>query len=41
MPDTEQRHSFFDALFARCTQYPDACLTLTALHPDGQYSTPS
>ncbi|MBK9748909.1 MAG: hypothetical protein J0M07_14060 [Anaerolineae bacterium] len=41
MPDTEQRHSFFDALFARCTQYPDACLTLTALHPDGQHSTPS
>jgi hypothetical protein len=37
----EQRHAFFDALFARCTQYPDACLTLTAIHPDGKHPTPS
>jgi len=41
MPDTEQRHAFFDALFARCSQYPDACLTLTAIHPEGKHSTPS
>jgi hypothetical protein len=37
----EQRQAFFDALFARCTQYPDACLTLTAIHPDGKHPTPS
>lgn len=41
MPDTEQRQAFLDALFARCTEYADACLTLTALHPDGKHSTPS
>ncbi|MBK9750806.1 MAG: hypothetical protein IPO91_29145 [Chloroflexi bacterium] len=37
----EQRYAFFEALLTRCTQYPDACLTLTALHPDGQHATPS
>jgi hypothetical protein len=37
----EQRQAFFDALFARCTEYSDACLTLTAFHPDGKHSTPS
>ncbi|MBE2266743.1 MAG: hypothetical protein IAE80_00835 [Anaerolinea sp.] len=41
MPDMEQRHAFFDVLFARCTQYQDARLTLTAIHPDGKHSTPS
>lgn len=41
MPDMEQRPAFFDALFARCTDYADACLTLTAIHPDGKHSTPS
>ena len=41
MPDTEQRQAFFDALFAHCTEYTDACLTLTAIHPDGKHSTPS
>lgn len=31
-----------DALLARCCDYRDrACLTLTAIHPDGQRSTPS
>jgi hypothetical protein len=37
----EQRQAFFDALFARCTEYTDTCLTLTALHPDGKHPTPS
>ncbi len=41
MPNMEQHQAFFDALFARCTQYPDARLTLTAIHPDGQHATPS
>jgi hypothetical protein len=41
MHDMEQRHTFFDALFACCTDYADACLTLTAIHPDGKHSTPS
>jgi len=41
MPDMEQRQAFFDALFAHCTEYADACLTLTAIHPDGKHSTPS
>lgn len=41
MPDTEQRQAFFAALFAHCTEYGDACLTLTAIHPDGKHNTPS
>ena len=41
MRDMEQRQAFFDALFAYCTEYTDACLTLTAIHPDGQHPTPS
>ena len=41
MPDTEQRQAFFDALFARCTEDTGACLTLTAIHPEGKHSTPS
>lgn len=41
MHDMEQRQAFFDALFARCTDYADAHLTLTAIHPDGKHPTPS
>lgn len=41
MRDMEQRQTFFDALFVRCTEYTDACLTLTAIHPDGKHPTPS
>jgi hypothetical protein len=41
MSNMEQRQAFFDALFARCPAYQDACLTLTAIHPDGKHSTPS
>ncbi len=41
LPDREQRHAFFDALFARCTAYTAACLTLTAIHPEGNHPTPS
>ncbi len=41
MHDMEQRYAFFDALFARCTGYADARLTLTAIHPDGKHNTPS
>lgn len=41
MLNPEPRQAFFDAMFARCTAYQVACLTLTAIHPDGQHSTPS
>ncbi|MBE2268360.1 MAG: hypothetical protein IAE80_09020 [Anaerolinea sp.] len=41
MHDMEQRQAFFDALFTRCADYADACLTLTAIHPDGKHPTPS
>jgi len=41
MPDTEQRHAFFDALFDRCTAHRQICLTLTAIHPEGKHPTPS
>lgn len=41
MHDMEQRQTFFEALFVRCTEYTDACLTLTAIHPDGKHPTPS
>ena len=38
-PDTL---AFLDALLARCGSYRNtACLTLTAMHPDGQHPTPS
>jgi hypothetical protein len=34
--------AFLDALLARCGNYRHtACLTLTAIHPDGQHRTPS
>ncbi|MBN8590714.1 MAG: hypothetical protein J0M33_03105 [Anaerolineae bacterium] len=41
MHNPEPCQVFFDAMFARCTAYQDVCLTLTAIHPDGQHSTPS
>jgi hypothetical protein len=41
MRDLHERQAFFDALLARCTEYPQTCLTLTAIHPDGKHSTPS
>jgi hypothetical protein len=41
MSDLHERQSCFDALLARCTPYPQACLTLTAIHPDGKHPTPS
>ncbi|MBE2266603.1 MAG: hypothetical protein IAE80_00125 [Anaerolinea sp.] len=41
MREREQRQAFFDALFARCTEYTDSCLTFTAIHPDGKHPTPS
>jgi hypothetical protein len=38
-PDTL---TFLDALLARCASYHQtACLTLTAMHPDGKHPTPS
>ncbi|MDX2136739.1 MAG: DNA-primase RepB domain-containing protein [Chloroflexota bacterium] len=36
-----ERSAFFDALLARCTDYRQTCLTLTAIHPDGAHPTPS
>lgn len=41
MHDMEQRQRFFDALFARCHAFSHTDLTLTAIHPDGKYPTPS
>lgn len=41
MHDSHERSAFFDALLARCTDYRQTCLTLTAIHPDGKHSTPS
>ncbi len=41
MRDTHERSAFFDALLARCTDYRQTCLTLTAIHPDGKHPTPS
>lgn len=37
----DERHAFFAALLARCNAFPDAYLTLTAIHPDGKHPTPS
>jgi len=39
MPD--ERHDFFDHLFARCAAYQQTMFTLTAIHPDGKHPTPS
>ena len=41
MHNSQSRQAFFDALLALCTDDQDACLTLTAIHPDGNHSTPS
>ncbi|MBE2269367.1 MAG: hypothetical protein IAE80_14125 [Anaerolinea sp.] len=41
MHNMEQRQAFFAALFSHYTEYADACLTLTAIHPDGKHNTPS
>jgi hypothetical protein len=32
---------FFAALFGQCVPYSEACITLTAIHPDGQHPHPS
>jgi hypothetical protein len=37
----DERERFLEALLARCSAYPEACLTLTAIHPDGKHRTPS
>ena len=37
----DERGSFFAALLACCSGYPQTCLTLTAIHPDGQHPVPS
>ncbi len=37
----DERDTFFAALLARCSAYPQTCLTLTAIHPDGKHRTPS
>lgn len=37
----DERSSFFAALLARCSAYPQTYLTLTAVHPDGKHRTPS
>ena len=37
----DERDLFFAALLARCSAYPQTCLTLTAIHPDGERCTPS
>ncbi|GIK27948.1 MAG: hypothetical protein BroJett007_10860 [Chloroflexota bacterium] len=36
-----ERDMFFAALLARCSAYPQTCLTFTAIHPDGKHRTPS
>jgi hypothetical protein len=41
MRDIHERSAFFDALLARCTDFRETSLTLTAIHPDGKHSTPS
>ena len=37
----DETYRFLDRLLSRCRTSPDLCLTLTALHPDGQHPTPS
>lgn len=37
----DESGSFFAALLARCSAYPQTCLTLTAIHPNGKQRTPS
>ncbi len=38
---SDERGTFFTALLARCSDYSQNCLTLTAIHPDGKQRTPS
>ena len=37
----DERSAFFHALLARCADYGQTCLTLTAIHPDGKHPVPS
>lgn len=37
----DERDTFFAALLGCCAAYPQTCLTLTAIHPDGEHLTPS
>ncbi|HLU11979.1 MAG TPA: hypothetical protein VK003_20050 [Oceanobacillus sp.] len=37
----DERGTFFATLLARCAAYPLTCLTLTAIHLDGNYCKPS
>jgi hypothetical protein len=37
----DERRQFLDVLLDRCSDYGQACLTLTAIHPDGRHTTPS
>jgi hypothetical protein len=41
MRDLEERTLFFQALLARCIDYRQSCLTLTAIHPAVTYPVPS
>ena len=36
-----ERDRFFTALFGQCAAYREACITLTAIHPDGKHPHPS
>jgi hypothetical protein len=36
-----ERDTFFAALFGQCAPYNEACITLTAIHPDGKHPHPS
>ncbi len=37
----DERDVFFNALFHRCGQRDESCITLTAIHPDGSHPHPS
>ncbi len=37
----DEREAFFDALFQRTATQDEACITLTAIHPDGSHPHPS
>ncbi|MBC7794433.1 MAG: hypothetical protein H7Z43_12075 [Clostridia bacterium] len=41
MRDLHERGIFLNALLARCIDYRQTYLTLTAIHPDGKHPTPS
>jgi hypothetical protein len=36
-----ERDMFFAALFGQCASYNEACITFTAIHPDGKHPHPS